>query len=107
VRRDEPVPGKNSGLFVKSVEKSDGMNLGTPALIAALRSFVWALIIRCVALISGRLRSVSIVGNFTQMPAKIFEPGTRISAVQHPADKAQLLGRVIPVAPNIVLGELA
>jgi hypothetical protein len=70
VRRDEPVPSKNSGLFVKSVEKSDGMS----PLIAALRSFVWALIIRCIELISGTLKSVSAIGNFTQMPAKIFEP---------------------------------
>jgi hypothetical protein len=40
------------------------------------------------------------------MSAKVFEPGTRISAVQHLTDKAQLLRRVIPVAPDIFLGEL-
>jgi hypothetical protein len=55
---------------------------------------------------SRKLRSISVIGNFTQIAAKIFQPGPRISAVQHPPDKAQLLGRVIAVASDVVFGEL-
>jgi hypothetical protein len=36
------------------------------------------------------LRSVNVIGNFTQIPSKIFQQGARISAVQHPPIKLSL-----------------
>jgi hypothetical protein len=52
------------------------------------------------------LRSVTLIGNFTQIPSKIFQPGARVSAVYRPGAKAQLLRRVVAVASHVVLGEL-